>query len=312
MNDFMDKKTLSLLLLQFLCLFSVNKSSYAADAECQLFANETADELIILVDEQVNDFEKDLAQLKHKYLSKKVNSRSEWFEIFVSKQKEQFKYNAAIASLRETLPPVLRRISESETDRQYCDDHNALTNLIESRVDNLERMLELLLEGVEQRIELEELDKDEGLAIIAAYAYGYAEKINLKSNEWGGDNISIGPLDNSQSYKVVKLKKGRYYWGKVTEKVGYGSYKYYDFSDKNLSFDVEPGKLNLTGVLIFERKGERASADISDRSAIVMKMLEDSYPLLVDKYELHNALAPADPFPAFYKQQKTRLKQEMQ
>jgi hypothetical protein len=308
----MDKKTLSLLWLQFLCLFSVNPFSYAADAECKLFANETADELITQVDEQVNDFEKELAKLKREYLSKKVNSRSEWFEVYVSKQKEQYKYNAAIASLRDTLPPVLRRINESEADRQYCDDQSALTNLIESRVDNLERMLEMLLEGVEQRIELEELDKDEGLAIIAAYSYGYAEKINLKSDEWGGDNISIGPLDNSQSYKVVKLKQGRYYWGKVTEKVGYGSYQYYDFSDKNLSFDVVPGKLNLTGVLIFERIGERASADIPDRSAIVMKMLEVSYPLLVDKYELHNALAPADPFPGFYKQQKTKLKVAMQ
>ena len=83
-------------------------------------------------------------------------------------------------------------------------------------------------------------------------------------------------------------------------KLLFGTYTFIDFTDADMVFTVSPNKLNFAGVFIFEDTNHGARADLHDRSAISIKLLEQQYPYLLHRYQWHNALMPSDPFLAHY------------
>lgn len=169
-----------------------------------------------------------------------------------------------------------------------------------------ERAFDGVIADVEERIEIDKLDDGEGLVVIAAYAFGYAEtiKVNRLGSLFGG--FTIGPLFNAQHFRVHRLRAGNYSWDEVTRSVPRGRV-FHDFSDDELVFTVEADKLNYTGVFVYDVRGEFARAEIEDRAAIVLTILEQRYPELLENYEIANGLVPEDDFIDFYLSEKRRL-----
>ncbi len=171
-----------------------------------------------------------------------------------------------------------------------------------------------------------ELAEDEGLAIVAIYSKGYAEKIVLNGNGLG-NNHEFGPLDYSQHFSVYKLKAGKYSWDKVVkniaqykkseeysseqalQKSGRNIYQTSDLEQFNLSFEISPGKLNYTGLLMFETTGSYFSAKILNRTSIILAMLKQDFPQYLKNYEIVNAIYPNDPYIPFYLNGEKAIKQ---
>lgn len=284
-------------------LFISNHNAFADD--CVAFANETADEFLEDINDEREGFEQELNKLKQKYFKLSGSNSETNFELIVQKQKERVEYAVWSKNIFQDIPAMVRRIHEHKKDRIFCDEHYRLEKALDLSMKKLESQFERLLTFIDTRVGLEEIGKDEGLVVIAAYAYGYAERLQIKSKNWGGDTLDIGPITSEQWFEVVKLSKGEYYWDRI-EQIKSGDKYYWDLEKYNLSFSVQPGKINLTGAFVFEDIAGRGTFDISDRVAIILKILEDNYPLLMDKYDLVNGLVPSDPFPAFFKSQKAK------
>ncbi|UAA38895.1 hypothetical protein KIH87_00510 [Paraneptunicella aestuarii] len=301
----MFKKFTPLILKTLFPIFLFIFNNHALANDCVAFANETADDFLEDINDEREDFEKELNKLKQKYFKLSGSNSEANFELIVQKQKERVEYPVWSKNIFEDLPAMVRRIHEHKKDRIFCDEHYRLEKALDLSKEKLEEQYERLVTFIDTRVGLEELDKDQGLVVIAAYAYGYAQRLQIKSKNWGGDTLDIGPITSEQWFEVVKLSKGEYYWDRI-EQIKSGDKYYWDLEDRNLSFSVQPGKINLTGAFVFEDVEGRGTFDISDRVAIILKILEDNYPLLMDKYDLVNGLVPSDPFPAFFKNQKAK------
>lgn len=156
--------------------------------------------------------------------------------------------------------------------------------------------LPLLLNATEQ---LPHLEKDEGLAIIAIYSKGYAEKIKLDGPGFGNDQ-SYGPLVNAQHFEVQKLKAGKYTWDKVFEKVGESLRRTSDLSDLNLGFEIIPGKLNYIGLLMFESNGSTYSAKILNRTSIILSIMKQDFSPYLNNYSVVNGIYPDDQYVEYF------------
>lgn len=296
--------------LLFLFISNLTYSTYTlARSECSEFANELADDYHEEAVELYADFEEDLMNAKKRFLKKRGKESEERFEKYVSIEKEISQFDVIKKTIVEDYTLAIRNIEKHGSDKAYCNDESLLERVTDEKLRTFDNFLEKFADDLDQRVGLEDLDDDEGLAVISAYAYGYAETIQLSSTSFLSGKMNIGPLRNSQYFRVLKLKKGTYYWDRVKWNVHNG-YRYFDFSDDSLNFKVEPGKINFTGVFIYENIGNRAGADISDRSAILLKILEQQYPYIKDKYDWVNAQAPSDPFLQFYRDEKEVIEKE--
>ncbi|MCW8865213.1 MAG: hypothetical protein OQK09_07345 [Colwellia sp.] len=147
--------------------------------------------------------------------------------------------------------------------------------------------------------QLPQLEKDEGLAIIAIYSKGYAEKIKLDGPGFGNDQ-SYGPLLNAQHFEVQKLKAGKYKWEKVIEKVGESLRRTSDLSNLNLGFEIVPGKLNYIGLLMFESNGSTYSAKVLNRTSIILSIMKQDFPHYLKNYSVVNGIYPDDQYIEYF------------
>ncbi len=159
---------------------------------------------------------------------------------------------------------------------------------------------------VKNRFSFETMADDEGLAIIAFYAFGYAEKVRINRLGAATGTIEFGPVSNGEYFKVLKVKAGDYRWEKITQKF-WNMRFYFTLKHRDLSFSVAPGKLNYTGALVFDASGRYARISLNDRTAIVLTMLEQRYPDLLDRFEITNSLVPEDRFIDFYLNEKSGM-----
>ena len=143
------------------------------------------------------------------------------------------------------------------------------------------------------------LEKDEGLAIIAIYSKGYAEKIKLDGPGLGNDQ-HYGPIANAQYIDIQKLKAGKYTWDKVVEKLGDTLRKTSDLSDLNLSFEIVPGKLNYIGLLMYESNGSKYSAKILNRTSIILSIIKQDFPNYLESYNVVNGIYPDDQYIPYF------------
>ncbi len=151
---------------------------------------------------------------------------------------------------------------------------------------------------------IEPLDADEGYAIIALYSKGYTESVALKGSGLT-NKYTFGPLNHSQHIEVIKMPAGRYTWDRVSERTGslaQGNLleSYMDIADLDLSFTIEPGKLNYTGLFMLERLGSVATIRVLNRTSIILKILEQDFPQYAEKFDIVNALYPNDHYIDFY------------
>ena len=278
-------------------------STLAQDAKCLKATNKIADKLEKRIEKSVAKFESNLEKIKQSYLSRNSAYTESQFEIIQRKQRDRYNLDTNSLPVLRLLPKTIRGISSHPTDKKYCNDLKSFSRTMDFRAKTLDQALKDITEDIEYRIELDTLKPDEGLVLVSAYSYGYAGEIELKRKGALGSAVSVGPLLGSQVVKLVKVTRGEYLYSRVWVNFG-GQGRFFDIEDNDYSFTVEPGKINLAGVFLFEQINQRGYAELSDRTGILLKILDDSYPLLAKEYDLHNALSPNDPFLSFYQTER--------
>ncbi|TPV55449.1 hypothetical protein FJ444_17280 [Aestuariibacter sp. GS-14] len=275
----------------------------AAQAEsCMEMSASVSADYINEIESILNDYKSNLQSVKEDYLVVQADPTVS-FEMLVDVWQAHHDYTRQYNFYVEERPNTFSTAYQSEKWQKFCED-NSLESIAEANAEKFEKITDEIIVSLEKRVVLESLEPDEGLAAIAAYSHGVAPQITLKSERFLGGLIRIGPLFHSQHFELMKLKQGKYIWDRV--KLGWSSngtapvYTYFDFADRELNFEVNPGYLNFTGVFEFDRLGDKAGADLLDRPAIVLQSLEQQYPYLLKRLAWYNALAPDDPFLNFY------------
>jgi len=184
---------------------------------------------------------------------------------------------------------------------------------VESRaanwINNYEFRLENLRVEINDRLAIENLGDNEGLAIIAFYAFGLAENVRINRRGSLVGNIEFGPVSDGEYFRIVKVKAGTYNWDRISRETLLGKY-YHDYGDRDFTFTVTAGKLNYTGVFVYDTEGNMARGSLNDRTSIVITMLEQRYPDLVDRFEIANGLVPKDKFINYYLAQRQRFAEQ--
>ncbi len=193
-----------------------------------------------------------------------------------------------------------------ENDDLFRCPHKANVNRGFKR--NLERYgdrLDEIENAVEERLDLENIGPNEGLVVILFYASGYAQNVLINRLGAIGGNIHFGPVENREYFRVLKVRAGNYRWHSVWNKHWLGGRTTLYVKHSNLDFTVEAGKLNYTGVFMFSNKvWRRWRADLRDRASVVLSLLEDRYPELLNDVEISNAVDSDDRFIDFYLREK--------
>lgn len=192
-----------------------------------------------------------------------------------------------------------------------CPDHGATEDWARRRSERLEGVLEEAREEFEERIGFESLDEDEGIAIISFYAYGAvtSARINRLGSMFGSIELDLPGV--GEHLRFLKLPAGDYEWQRVRQDWGFSGY-FYELGHRDLRFSVLPGKLNITGVFIYESRGQYATTSLNDRPAIVLRLLEQRFPELLERFELANGMVPEDRFIDVYLAEKRSLAREQQ
>ena len=161
-----------------------------------------------------------------------------------------------------------------------------------------------IIDAVDERLALEDLAQNEGLAIIAFHSYGYVDGVYINRRDAFGGGIQFGPVQEGDYFRVVKVKEGSYTWERLWRNLFFGR-STFRIKKRDLTFTVEPGKLNYTGMFIYRPTGfSYAIMDIRDRTSAVLSMLEEQYPELLSEFELVNGLDHNEEFIDFYLREK--------
>ncbi|WP_124748970.1 hypothetical protein [Alteromonas facilis] len=268
------------------------------------------------VDEWLEDFNIAMTSAQTLYESKQADPTVS-FDMIKEIWVNHFGYKALIDNVTKPFDNIILDFEANPESTEYCTKNPMVERLFKVRLNNFHQALVNTQERIEQRIDLEELSDNEGLAIVAAYAYGTAPKIVIKSPNIFDGNINIGPLVSKEHIEIRKLAKGQYQWDRIElgytgvglldsniDMVAPSTRHYIDFNDWNLFLNVEASKLNFNGIFIFEGGYSGGSAQIYDRLSYLVKRIEKLYPYLIHRLEWTNSLAPNDPFIQFYYSQR--------
>mgnify|MGYP001828397070 FL=1 len=190
-------------------------------------------------------------------------------------------------------------------DEQFVCPYESSVNLsFKYNLERYETRMEEIEEGVRDRLDLESLRPNEGLVVISFYAHGYAQNVEINRLGAIGGGISFGPVSDGEYFRVLKVKAGTYRWNSIWNRVWNMRSTLY-LKRGEMEFTVEPGKLNYTGVFIY-RSALHAGryADVHDRTAIVLTILEQRYPELLEQYDFANGLNPGDRCLDFYLEER--------
>ena len=163
-----------------------------------------------------------------------------------------------------------------------------------------------LEKSIKERLGLEKLSPDEGLVVILFYARGFAETVIIDRLGSLGGGITFGPISNGDYFRVVKAKAGTYRWHSVTNRTWNGRMTAF-FKQSELDFKVEAGKLNYVGAFLYKNVGSgRYRMDVFDRVSLLLSLLENRYPELLDIYEIHNGIDAENRFLNYYLQERRK------
>lgn len=185
-----------------------------------------------------------------------------------------------------------------------CRHVSAVKTSAKTNLKRYENRLKEIKDAVEERLELEDLGPDDGLVVILFYAQGYAQNISINRLGALGGSIRFGPVNNGDYFRVLKVKSGDYRWHSIWRKTWAGRSTAY-LKHSEYDFRVEPGKLNITGAFTYSPAWSgRYSTKLNDRAAVVLSLLEDRYPELLDEFDISNSLDSDNRFVDFYLSEK--------
>lgn len=215
------------------------------------------------------------------------------------------KYNHLIVNIIS----AIKGVPQNKKDQSYCNKKDRLEAISENTLNSFKKITQKIVNEIPHNFSLFHLEKNEGLAIISVYSDGYTYKLDLVHGSGFNKALIIGPISNHQYFKVVKLKQGDYYWNRINNPPSENGFTFFDLKENNYRFHVSAGKLNFGGMLMIEFKGTRLSSDFYDRSTIAIKMVEQQYPYLVNRYPIVDGFNPDDDFISFYLSEKKKFQQ---
>lgn len=186
------------------------------------------------------------------------------------------------------------------TEKFRCPSKQTVNYRFRANLERYTGRIEQIEEAIEERIDLEDLDDDEGLVVISFFAHGYAEDIRINRLGGIGGGIKFGPVSNNEYFRVLKVKAGEYKWNTIRNTTWWGRIVLF-VKRQDLIFRVEPGKLNYTGLFIYRSQSHRGRpAAVHDRAAVVLEILEQRYPELLDHFDVVDGINDNSNFINFY------------
>lgn len=298
--------------LRHIALFALSLFMLSAEAQddCQTRASELLDTFDMRMNQIIEARELTRIEIVSDGLSAVIDPMEQTrVRDAIKGMVERTKIDSRRTSLSEYAVNTLNAAIAGDSDACKSFDWFDLT--LQDSTSRMDAALHKLEQFITSRLKAVNLGPDEGFAIIAVYSSGFSQSIHLNRRRSIKKSLQIGPLNSEQYFEVVKLKAGEYNWSTV--KLGRNRpYFAFDFSDKDLSFNIVAGKLNYTGVYVFERSGmQHAFADINDRASIVLQIMERRFPDLLAEYDVVNGLVPDDTFIEFYLGEKARVRGAM-
>lgn len=257
-------------------------------------------------DDLLESYSEDIDDLKEDYLEKISGSTTAEFDIIHQKARDANKIDSGVMPVYDQIYNAIMDSAKKKDDNSHCHKFTRLKNIAKNRTKTVEKLLDKTISDIDQRIDLEDLDSDEGLAFFTVHVGGYAEVITVVSVGHTQPDIELGPFVANQLIELRKVEKGRYAFDKVEWAGMQGNSvitNYYDFSDEKYEFSISPGVINFTGVFEFNKVNGKGYSDYSDKTSILIQILQDRYPLIAKKYGWYNSVQPNDPYIDFYRAQ---------
>ena len=197
--------------------------------------------------------------------------------------------------------------AENDDDFQ-CWKANNVRKAFRKNLERYEESLKEIERVTKERLGIENLRSDEGLVVILFYARGRAERVIIDRMGALGGGITFGPVWDGDYFRVLKAKAGTYRWHSVTNKF-FRSRVISHLKKSELDFTVEAGKLNYVGAFLYRTEGFfRYRTEVFDRASVLLSLLEDQYPELLDSIELRNGLNSENRFIQFYLNEKRAIR----
>ncbi len=283
----------------------------AVYAECVEARKAIADTHRSRSDEILLEHDRELNSIVGKFVAKSSPDAKTLAYIDRSKQ-SILKYHQVEVAKEQLVDDVIDQLlsPKGADDEDFrCPDENATSDWARRSSGRLERVLEDARADFEERIDFESLEEDEGLAIIAFYAHGdvSSARINRLGSLTG--SIELELPGRGEHVRLLKLPAGDYEWQRVRQEAWFNKY-FFELGHRDQRFSVLPGKLNITGVFIYESTGRYASTSLNDRPAIVLRLIEQRFPELLDRFDLANGMVPEDRFIDVYLAEKRAIAEE--
>lgn len=157
-----------------------------------------------------------------------------------------------------------------------------------------------------------ELAEDEGLLVIQVDTHSRLLRLVLSRAQ-----VSE-PVERGKHLFLVRARAGRYSWTGVQTPGPHGSRLRYTISGKSylrpeeLDFEVKAGFINYAGDLII-RETRKSYNEYwmnfrnRNHAAMAIRLLQQKYPALLERFPVRNASLSGDTFLDFYQSEKDRL-----
>ena len=299
-----------LTLLAFIALLAVpvgaSSEPSKAFTKCQKMLTRNAESHIEKSNRLQDRYEARLADLVQSKLAGNTGGKStdEELRAAVERFKNYRRIDQARAAYVEDIVEQVAQSMAHDVPNFTCHDRSAVRTAYDLNYQAYETVLQLLENDVEERFDLERLDDDEGLLIIAFNSTEATNFVRINRLNALGGTIVFGPNRRGEQFRVIRAKAGTYEWEEIEQKF-YNSRRTYNLRKFDMQFDVVAGKLNYAGVFLLDVESNGYyRASLNDRLIITLTALEQRYPELIDQYEIANGLHPDDRFTDFYLSEK--------
>jgi hypothetical protein len=213
----------------------------------------------------------------------------------------------ARADLIDDVVRAMNSADVSPDSSSRCPSRDTVRSSYDSSLSSYEELLKEVQEAIENRIEAKKLAQNEGLWLLVIQTQVSIDTANVARQGSLVGGHTLFSIEPGRYVRLVRLKEGVYVWDKL--QWGSGRFRIWvELKADDKSFEIKRGKVNYAGVLDV-RFGDRGLyTELHDRLTIVMSLLEERMPDLMDEFEMANGLNVDDQFLDFYIDQRRELR----
>jgi hypothetical protein len=293
------------LLLTLIYLFCLESSAAASLAKCQKWIDGYGKEYVEKSGKIRAENERHINQAIESYVGRfpvEDGSAENMRQIL---QREYERHNLDRTRQRD-VDGEIERVRELylSDDNLWACNRRAINYEFDDALDAYKAAIQKARDDVQNRIDINDLDEDEGLIVAAVVVSGRADVVRISRLGSIGSTVKLGPIRTGEYFEVLKVRKGRYAWNSVWNFTFNGRH-IFNYADREYDFVVQAGRINHIGVFSFELVNwGYGLAELYNRPAVILSKLEHRHPELLEKFEFGNGLYPDDRFIEFYMEEK--------